>query len=248
MKLFRIWEILNKPRLITTVEFLSKLDSFARKNGLSGPLSVMKDRATYFENDFSTRPPGRISEARLEQMAFIQFSSGSTGDPKGVVITHQNVLANLYSIIRWSKIDEQDSNLNWMPLTHDMGLIGAHIKATLAGINQYNIETPLFIRHPALWIKKSSEHRVTLLYSPNFGYKYLLKFHQPNPKLGWDLSNVRLLYNGAEPISVQLCNEFLNQMAPYGLKRKAMHPVYGLAEGTSAVTLPYPGKNSDTSS
>ncbi|MCX8132089.1 MAG: amino acid adenylation domain-containing protein [Clostridia bacterium] len=238
MKLFKIWGVLNNPRIIATADFLGKLDAFAEKNGLRGKMSIIKERAAFVDSLIQTENLGEIYCSSPEDIAFIQFSSGSTGDPKGVIITHSNVLANLYSVIKWVGIDSNDVGLNWMPLTHDMGLIGTHIKDVIACINQYNIQTTLFIRHPSLWMQKASEHKVTLLYSPNFGYKHFLKFYQPDENRKWDLSRVRLIYNGAEPISMDLCYEFLDKMSVYGLNRNAMFPVYGLAEGTIAVTFP----------
>ncbi|HEX3045612.1 MAG TPA: amino acid adenylation domain-containing protein, partial [Bacillota bacterium] len=204
-------------------------------------LATTSDGATY--GSAKATYGGPIYQAQPGDIAFIQFSSGSTGDPKGVVITHRNVLMNLTAVLRWARITEADIGLNWMPLTHDMGLIGTHIKGLLAGIDQYNMSTTLFIKRPTLWLEKASQHRATLLYSPNFGYKHFLKFFAANTRREWDLSSVRLIYNGAEPISLELCREFLETMAPYGLKANAMYPVYGLAEGTIAVTFPEPGSD-----
>ncbi len=243
LKFFKIWNILSNPRMIGNADFVTKLETFAVKNDLTEKMNNIKDRTVFLEDLAISDKFGQISYAKPEDIAFIQFSSGSTGDPKGVIITHKNVIINLSSVIRWAGIDSNDAGLNWMPLTHDMGLIGTHIKDILACINQYNIQTQLFIRHPSLWMQKASEHKVTLLYSPNFGYKHFLKFYQPDSDKDWDLSNIRLIYNGAEPISVDLCDEFIDKMARYGLRRTAMHPVYGLAEGTIAVTFPNPGED-----
>ncbi|WP_265445534.1 non-ribosomal peptide synthetase [Acetivibrio straminisolvens] len=241
LKLFKIWEVLNNPRIIISQEFIGKLEAYAHKNGLSEKMEVIKKRAEFIYDKLDMECYGKIHEAQPDDIAFIQFSSGSTGDPKGVIITHRNVLINLTSVIQWTNMTPNDVGLNWMPLTHDMGLIGTHIKGILAGMNQYNIQTQLFVRHPTLWIQKASEHKATLLYSPNFGYKHFMKFFNPEDKRDWDLSCVRYIFNGAEPISLDICNEFLDKMAPYGLKRQAMYPVYGLAEGTIAVTFPKPG-------
>lgn len=240
LKLFKIWEILKSPKMIAAKDFLLRLQSFAQKNGLSEKMDVVRERTLCLEEIDQRVSYGEIHRGRAEDIAFIQFSSGSTGDPKGVIITHKNVLTNLNAVIRWAGITPEDIGLNWMPLTHDMGLIGTHIKGMLALISQYNIHTQLFIRNPSLWIKKASERKVTILYSPNFGYKHFLKFFKEDEKRELDLSSVRLIYNGAEPISLDLCNEFLDKMAKYGLKRNAMYPVYGLAEGTIAVTFPHP--------
>lgn len=242
LKLFKIWGILNNPRIIISAGFMEKLDIFANKNGFVSEMNAIKNNSTFIENAIQTENYGDIYYPKSEDIAFIQFSSGSTGDPKGVIITHSNVLVDLNAVLQWDNIDENDVGLNWMPLTHDMGLIGTHIKGILACINQYNIQTQLFVRHPSLWIQKASEHKATLLYSPNFGCKHFLKFYNPEVKQEWDLSSVRYIYNGAEPISLELCNEFLEKMSVYGLKRNTMKTVYGLAEGTIAVAFPKSGE------
>jgi amino acid adenylation domain-containing protein len=241
MKLLKIWQVLRHPRLIADRNLLAKLESYALENGLAEQIAEMKRHTVFGEEISPGGRPGVIHSPQPGDTAFIQFSSGSTGDPKGVIITHDNVLVNLRAVIRWIKLEVEDSGLNWMPLTHDMGLIGTHIKGLLAGINQYNMPTSLFIRHPTLWMEKASQHGVSILCSPNFGYKHFLKFFSSGVRKNWDLSRVRLIFNGAEPISTGLCNEFLDQMSVYGLKRNAMYPVYGLAEGTIAVTFPLPG-------
>lgn len=242
MKLFKIWDVLINPKIIATANFFEKLCIYAEKNNIVDKIESMKRSVVFVEEIIQTERDGEICPSQSNNIAFVQFSSGSTGDPKGVIITHKNVLVNLNAVIQWNKIGPKDIGLNWMPLTHDMGLIGTHIKGILACINQYNINTALFIRHPSLWIQKASEHKATILYSPNFGYKHFLKFYHADEKKDWDLSKVRLIYNGAEPISLDLCNEFLDSMSVYGLKRNAMYPVYGLAEGTIAVAFPKAGE------
>lgn len=230
-KLVKIWNLLNNPKLITSHEF-------AEKNKTISELCKTKDKLVFVEDMLNSDAHGEISEADLLDIALIQFSSGSTGEPKGVIVTHKNILINLSAALKRLKIDSGDVSLNWMPLTHDMGLIGAHIKSVLANINQLNISTSSFVLQPNLWLEKASEHKVSILYSPNFGYKHLLKFYKDDGGKIWDLSSVRVILNGAEPISSELCDEFLAKMAQYNLNRSAMLPVYGLAEGTIAVTIP----------
>lgn len=100
--------------------------------------------------------------------------------------------------------------------------------------------TSLFIRNPVLWLKKAHEHKITLLSSPNFGYKYFLEFYTPESAIDWDLSHVRLIFNGAEPISVDLCKKFLDEMRKHGMKPNVMFNVYGMAEASLAVAFPNP--------
>jgi acyl-CoA synthetase (AMP-forming)/AMP-acid ligase II/acyl carrier protein len=128
-----------------------------------------------------------------------------------------------------------------MPLTHDMGLIGYHLSVLGVGMNHAIMDTNVFVRRPLLWMSKANELRATQLCSPNFGYKHFLKLFGRKGLPDLDLSCVKLILNGAEPISWELCEEFLDALAPHGLQRTAMFPVYGLAEATVGVSIPEPG-------
>src|SRR5256885_12730835 len=125
-----------------------------------------------------------------------------------------------------------------MPLTHDMGLIGFHLVMLANRVHTHLMPTELFIRRPLLWLTLASRVRATILCSPNFGYKHYLKVLGERAVQGLDLSAVRFIFNGAEPISVELCDEFLTRLAPAKLERNAMFPVYGLAEASLAVSFP----------
>src|SRR5437588_8182301 len=128
-----------------------------------------------------------------------------------------------------------------MPLTHDMGLIGFHLVMFANRVHAHLMPTELFIRRPLLWLGLASKVRATILCSPNFGYRHYLKVLGERAPEGLDLSAVRLIFNGAEPISVELCEEFLGRLAPAKLNRNAMYPVYGLAEASLAVSFPAVG-------
>src|SRR5437588_509895 len=128
-----------------------------------------------------------------------------------------------------------------MPLTHDMGLIGFHLVMFANRVHAHLMPTELFIRRPLLWLGLASKVRATILCSPNFGYRHYLKVLGERAPEGLDLSAVRLIFNGAEPISVELCEEFLGRLAPAKLNRNAMYPVYGLAEASLPVGFPAVG-------
>jgi acyl-CoA synthetase (AMP-forming)/AMP-acid ligase II/aryl carrier-like protein len=127
-----------------------------------------------------------------------------------------------------------------MPLTHDMGLIGMHIMMFAHRMNNHIIPTELFIRRPLLWMTFCSRKRATITSSPNFGYRHYLKVLGDRDLGDLDLSSVRGIFNGAEPISVELADEFMTRLAPVKLRRTAMYPVYGLAEATLSVSFPQP--------
>lgn len=242
-KLFRIWGILKNPHLITTKEIIAAL-SQSDNDQLKGLISKIHSKAIFVEDLRQEIEKevnkGAIHNCSNEDIAFIQFSSGSTGDPKGVILTHGNLISNLLDGIKSAESSCDDSTLSWMPLTHDMGLIGFHMNPLIDGMNQYVMPTMEFLQNPLLWIEKLHKYKLTITACPNFGYNHFLKFYNENIDYGWDLSNVKLIFNGAEPINVELSNKFLDIMEKYKLKRNVMFPVYGLAEATLSVSFPPP--------
>src|SRR5699024_4027693 len=140
-----------------------------------------------------------------------------------------NLLANIRAITQGSDFNEREVAVSWMPLTHDMGLIGFHLTLVCNAFNHYLMATDTFARRPMLWLEKASEKQATLLCSPNFGFRHTLRAISAKGMPDIDLSAVRLLYNGAEPISAPLTREFLDALAPKGLSPQVMFCVYGLA-------------------
>jgi len=239
-KLFKILSQLRKGTLYTDQGLLDRLLEFAVSESLPD-IKRSLETTTILETEISASAAGEIASLEPDDLAFIQYSSGSTSDPKGICLTHRNLATNIRASVERLEWNENDQSLSWMPLTHDMGLIGFHLMAFVAGMNQAVMDTSLFVRRPLLWLSKASELQATQLCSPNFGYKHFLKLFQRKGLDTLDLSNVKLILNGAEPISYELCEEFLSALAPYGLRRSAMFPVYGLAEATVAVSIPKPG-------
>ena len=227
-KLFRILGQLDNATLFTETDLLERLQDFAKAQELPDVTAFLNER-TALISDVKPGENGEVVEPAPDDIAFIQYSSGSTSDPKGVCLTHRNLCANVRAIVEATHWMEDDISLSWMPLTHDMGLIGYHLSVMAAGMTHAVMDTNLFVRRPLLWMSKTNELRATQLCSPNFGYKHFLKLFERKGLPDLDLSCVKLILNGAEPISVELCEEFLQALAPHGLKRTAMFPVYGLA-------------------
>jgi acyl-CoA synthetase (AMP-forming)/AMP-acid ligase II/aryl carrier-like protein len=157
------------------------------------------------------------------------------------VLTHRNIVTNICAITEGAKITGADVTLSWMPLTHDMGLVGFHLTPLFNGIDQVIMSTDLFIRRPVLWLEVANRGRATLLCSPNFGYRHYLRAAGRRAPRGLDLAHVRLIFNGAEPISASLCEHFLAHGRSLNLRPSVMFPVYGLAEASLAVTFPDAG-------
>ena len=244
-KLLRIARKLGRPYLYTDRRTLERIAAFARGAGAgtdSATFEALLQRTCFAEELGDVSRPGVPHEARPEDTAFIQFSSGSTSDPKGVVLTHANLLANARGATEAAGFTDGDVSLSWMPLTHDMGLIGFHLIMFYNRIQTHLMPTELFVRRPLLWLSIAAQQRATILCSPNFGYRHYLKVLGERSPGSLDLSAVRLIFNGAEPISVELCEEFQARMAGLALKRNAMFPVYGLAEASLAVSFPPVGR------
>ena len=240
LKLFRILTQLERATLFTEMGLLERLLEFSKARDMDEVTGLLENK-TVLMSDVEPGAHGELYAATPDDIAFIQYSSGSTSDPKGVVLTHRNLCTNIRAIVEATGWSENDQSLSWMPLTHDMGLIGYHLSVLGVGMNHAVMDTNVFVRRPLLWMSKANELRATQLCSPNFGYKHFLKLFERKGLPDLDLSCVRLILNGAEPISWDLCEEFLAALAPYGLKRTAMFPVYGLAEATVGVSIPTPG-------
>lgn len=237
-KIFRVAAALRRPRLFTEHGLAGRLAAFARDHDLQAVHDKLNAGTILVEDAGEIPERGEAATLAPDATAFIQFSSGSTSDPKGIVLTHRNLLTNIRDMIATAGVTDEDRALSWMPLTHDMGLIGFHLMMVLAGMEHTIIATDAFIRRPMRWLRAASDHRASVLCSPNFGFRYLLKSFAPDRAGDIDLSPVRIIFNGAEPISARLCDEFLDTLAPFGLRRTAMYPVYGLAEASLAVSFP----------
>jgi len=244
-KLLRIARKLGTPFIYTDRKTFDRVGQFASGAGSAAETDIytgLRSHAFFAEDLKDISQQGLAHSARPEDTAFIQFSSGSTSDPKGVVLTHANLIANWLGSTQVAGFNENDVSLSWMPLTHDMGLIGFHLIMFANRVHMHLMPTELFVRRPLLWLTLAANVRATILCSPNFGYRHYLKVLGDRSPGNLDLSSVRLIFNGAEPISVELCEEFVGRMTALGLKRNAMYPVYGLAEASLAVSFPPLGR------
>ncbi|MCK4260461.1 MAG: amino acid adenylation domain-containing protein [Halanaerobiales bacterium] len=237
LKLSKVWKVLQRPYLLTTEDINKKYNILSNNTIDPNNLAVMKKNNVMLDKIMENEREGIIYAGKNDDPAVMLFSSGSTGDPKGIILTHTNLLAVIDSIIHASSATSDDIYLSWTPLTHILGLSGFHFIPFFVQSNQYLISTELFLTNPQLWFSKTHELQATILSSPNFGYKHFLEFFQCQNAKKWDLSSVRSIFNIAEPISADLCNEFLDCLAPYGLKRTTMLPCYGMTETGLIITM-----------
>lgn len=186
--------------------------------------------------------PERPAKMGAADVAFLQYTSGSTGNPKGVVLTHANLLANLRAMERASGVTAADTFVSWLPLYHDMGLIGACMGSLLVGFRLVLMSPLAFLARPAFWLWTIHRHRATISAAPNFAYELCAHKVEDRDLTGLDLSCWRLAYNGAESVSPDTIEHFTTRFARYGFNRAAMTPVYGLAESSLGLAFPPPGR------
>ncbi|MGB9464795.1 MAG: AMP-binding protein, partial [Candidatus Acidiferrum sp.] len=175
---------------------------------------------------------------KASDIALLQYTSGSTGDPKGVVLTHANLLANIRAIGQAVELGPGDVGVSWLPLYHDMGLIGAWLTLLHFGVPLAVMSPLAFLTRPERWLKAFQKYGGTISAAPNFAYELCVRKIADKDLEGVDLSNWRAALNGAEPVNPDTLDRFAERFARYGFRREAQLPVYGFAEASLAVTLP----------
>jgi 1-acyl-sn-glycerol-3-phosphate acyltransferase len=174
--------------------------------------------------------------------ALIQYTSGSTGDPKGVLLTHANLLANIRAIAAGVELRPSDVAVSWLPLYHDMGLIGTWLFTMVMGIPLTLMSPLAFLARPERWLWAMHQQRATLSAAPNFAYELCVRKVRDESIQGLDLSAWRCALNGSEPVSAATIDRFVERFGRHGFRRESLMPVYGLAEASVALCFPPPGR------
>jgi 1-acyl-sn-glycerol-3-phosphate acyltransferase len=217
--------------LMITVDEAKRLGLFLRSQvpGLRGLVTVEElSRAPALQDLPAIEP---------EATAFLQFTSGSTADPKGVVLSHRNLLANMRVIGEFVAPEPDDVFVSWLPLYHDMGLIGAVLTTLYHGVPLVLMSPLAFLLRPERWLRAIHRHRGTLSAAPNFAYELCVKKIAPEVQAELDLSSWRMSLNGAEPIVPATLKRFADHFAPQGLRPEVLTPTYGLAECSLALAM-----------
>ncbi len=173
---------------------------------------------------------------------FLQFTSGSTGDPKGVILSHANLLANIRAMGRQLQAGPDDVFVSWLPLYHDMGLIGAWLGSLTYGIPLVIMSPLTFLARPQRWLQTISEYNGTISGAPNFAYEMCVNRLRDEDLEGIDLSSWRVAFNGAEAVSPATMERFCERFEENGFKRESMMAVYGLAENSVGLAFPPLGR------
>ena len=172
---------------------------------------------------------------------FLQYTSGSTGSPKGVVLSHANLMANVRAMGAAVSAGPEDVFVSWLPLYHDLGLIGANFASLVLGFPTVLMSPLAFLSRPASWMRAIHRHRGTMSGGPNFSFELCLRRISDEDMQGIDLSSWRFAFNAAEPVSPDTIVEFESRFAKFGLRKNCLSPSYGLAESSVGVAITIPG-------
>jgi 1-acyl-sn-glycerol-3-phosphate acyltransferase len=223
-----------EARLLVTVPEAKPLGTL-----LKGQVPTLKRVVTFAdlaESGGTLAPVARTPD----DIAFLQYTSGSTGNPKGVILTHANLLANVRAMGRAAGATASDVFVSWLPLYHDMGLIGAWLCTQYFAIPLVVMSPLDFLARPTRWLWAIHRYRGTLSAAPNFAYEICATKLDERDLEGLDLSSWRWAFNGAEPVSPETMDRFAARFAPHGLDPRALAPVYGLAECALDLAFPPP--------
>ncbi|MFT3840499.1 MAG: fatty acyl-AMP ligase [Myxococcaceae bacterium] len=209
----------------------------------SGAARVPSLKGVLVAEQLRKDPPANASQepasVNAGDICFLQFTSGSTATPKGVMVTHGSLRANAWAIMRdgLQSDPETDRGVSWLPLYHDMGLIGFVLAPTFHDVSVTFIPTLSFIRNATIWLDVISRHKGTISFAPNFAYSLAVKRAKPEQIKKWDLSRMKAFGCGAEPINPATMRKFVEAFAPAGLKPESLLPCYGMAEATLAISF-----------
>ncbi|CAG1005375.1 partial fatty acid CoA ligase FadD32, partial [Myxococcaceae bacterium] len=223
--------------ILTTAELAAKLQAGF---GEDGPLSGADGRPAAWLATDSLGEDGadawKAPSLSPASLAFLQYTSGSTGDPKGVMVSHGNLIANQEAIRHSFGHTQRSTVVGWLPLYHDMGLIGNILQPLYLGSSAVLMPPMAFLEKPVRWLKAISEHGAATSGGPNFAYDLCVRKVTEEQKRGLDLSSWTLAFNGSEPVRAATLERFAAAFAGCGFRRESFYPCYGLAESTLFVT------------
>ena len=225
-----------EARVLVTFREASRVASLLRPSVPSlRDVATAADLLAPLEKDAA---PAVASRGSGNDLALLQYTSGSTGDPKGVMLTHANLLASVRAMGEAIRVRPGDVAVSWLPLYHDMGLIGTWLGPLYFGLSVAVLSPLAFLVRPVEWLRALARYRGTFTAGPNFAFELVLRKLTEGDTAGLDLSAVRAMMNGAEPVDPNTLERFAKRLAPCGLRREALMPVYGLAEASLAVAIP----------
>lgn len=217
-----------KPRLmLTSSEIVPNCETFA---------SQLPDASLIATDDVESTHPGSLPEIHSDRIAFLQYTSGSTGTPKGVIVTNGNIIANELLIQKYFEFTHETVMMSWLPMFHDMGLIGGILAPVFVGGTSVVMAPSAFLQEPIKWLSAITEYKVTCTGAPNFAFDMCTRKITDKQKELLDLSSLTIAFNGAEPVRAQTIERFSQAFAECGFLKNAFFPCYGMAETTLLVS------------
>ncbi|NQZ11291.1 MAG: AMP-binding protein, partial [Algicola sp.] len=232
-KVFVVAQASKARFALTTEKDLPTIEAFWRANSDY----EMSFSSTQVLIDGSASASGaELPSVSADKPAFLQFTSGSTGNPKGVIITHGNILANTKYLNDISGANDQDVFVNWLPLFHDLGLVTAILLPAYMGVKSVLMAPATFVRNPVIWLQAMSRFGGTIGGAPNFAFDLCTDKIADKDVINIDLSKWRIAYNAAEPVIYKTLKRFVDRFGAVGFKRDSFYPSYGMAESTAFIT------------
>ncbi len=231
-RLAAVWQQLDCPPVIVPERLDRLRDTITSLSSRSVTQWWSPDalRSTLEDGRWHLRAPGST--------ALLLFSSGSTRDPQGVRLTHDNLWANVQATCQHNRLGTLDNTLCFAPLYHVIGLVCFHLLPVYTRANQVMFEPGTLLKRPELWLEKISKHRVTFTGGPNFAYSLATDRITPDRLLDWDLSCLRVLLNGGEVVSVNTLQRFHEKFRSAGLRSEALAPAFGMSESAGGIAYP----------
>ncbi|UUO07000.1 aminotransferase class I/II-fold pyridoxal phosphate-dependent enzyme [Blastopirellula sp. J2-11] len=239
----------NAERILTIAEDCSPrllLCASETKRNVEGEIARAMPRSTVLAtNERSAASGGSLPQLHSDQLAFLQYTSGSTAVPKGVMVTHGNMVANEQLIQQYFQFTQESTVVSWLPMFHDMGLIGGILAPLFVGFPSVLMAPNTFLREPIKWLQTVTDFGATATGAPNFAFDLCAKKITPQQKTKLDFSSLTIAFNGSEPVRAETVQRFSEAFADCGFRPEAFFPCYGMAETTLLVSGGPPLANTD---
>ncbi|MGF1481431.1 MAG: SDR family NAD(P)-dependent oxidoreductase [Cyanophyceae cyanobacterium] len=223
--LYQTWQLCDRPPIITEQALVDAIH--ASSLGAFAAVAVEELR--------QATPDSNYHVGQLDDVALMLMTSGSTGNPKGVMLSARNLLASAYGMATVNQLTAEDITLNWMPLEHVASLVMFHFTPAYLGCEQIHVPTEIILQAPLKWLDLIEQYRVTATWAPNFAYGLVNSHATTSQQRHWDLSSVRWMGNGAEAVVGRTARRFSELLAPHGLASSAISPGYGMSETCSGI-------------